>query len=287
MNFYARLPRRPFFKTFKKIYFLFCDRRLKTMKRLGKDWRNVFSRRQGINYCLDLSETIDSAVYYRGYFEPLVRRIIDKFVKPGMVVFDIGANIGCHTFYFAKKVGEEGRVFAFEPMSRVFQRLKKNAELNSFKNVVLEKIALSDINRRNQTAWFQNSYPLFKTKEPTDRKAEEKIDFFTLDDYTEERNLKRIDFIKIDVDGYEYKILWGSAESLKKFQPLMIIEFGKNNLEKCGDILKNLINFLVSLGYSFYSEKDLTRYPNRESLIYDASGKEKTVNIFCLPAREF
>lgn len=166
VNFYARLPLRPFFKILKKIYSGYKILDMKIKKWQGIDYRNVLAVREGIKYILDLSEEIDSAIYHRSYFEPLVRRIINKFVKPDMIVFDIGANIGCHTFYLAKLVGQKGKVIAFEPMLRPFLRIKRNKELNNFNNIILEKIALSDINQKKQLVFFQSSYPFIKIGSP-------------------------------------------------------------------------------------------------------------------------
>jgi hypothetical protein len=65
---------------------------------------------EGIRYELDLNENIDSSIYFLGGFEPDSVAAIKKFVKPGGIVLDVGANVGCHALLFSKLVGSEGRV---------------------------------------------------------------------------------------------------------------------------------------------------------------------------------
>ncbi len=233
----------------------------------------------GIKYRLDLNEMIDSAIYYEGCFEPSVTSIIKKYVKKGMYVFDIGANVGCHALPLSKLVGEKGKIFAFEPMSRAFSKLKQNVGLNDFKNIVLEKIALSDINRKEDSIHFRSSWPK-DSIEVDKQKEKEEVEFLKLDDYVDINKIQKINFIKLDVDGYECKVIRGGTNVLKKFRPMIIAEFGESTLEEAGDSLEELIDLLASLGYSFYSEKELEKYPNKESIL-KAVPPGGTINVFC------
>jgi FkbM family methyltransferase len=232
----------------------------------------------GIKYRLDLSEMIDSAIYYEGCFEPFVTSIIQKKVNKGMYVLDIGANIGCHTLPLAKIVGEQGKVFAFEPMSRAFSKLKQNVGLNSFKNIVLEKIAFSDVSQKKDSIHFRSSWPL-DSIEVDKQKEKEEVEFTTLDDYVKKNNIQRIDFMKLDVDGYECKIVKGGMNALKKFRPMMIIELGISTLKGVGDEPDKLIDSLMSLGYSFFSEKELKPYPGKDSIL-KALPPDGTINVY-------
>lgn len=94
--------------------------------------RYVIATIDRINYDLDLHEYIDSALYFRGCFEPTTTAAIKRLCRPGMTILDIGANVGAHTLRFAKLVGERGRVVAFEPMPWPRARLQRNLELNDF-----------------------------------------------------------------------------------------------------------------------------------------------------------
>lgn len=268
VNIYRKLPIKPFQGLFKKMYQKY---------RLFNKCRIVTVTRDRIRYRLNLNELIDSAIYYESCFEPATTALINKFVKRGMIVLDIGANIGCHTLRMAKLVGETGRVIAIEPMDWAFSKLKYNIGLNNFKNIIVEKIAFSNVDKKRQSVHFRTSWTLDGSKQNNN---EEGVNFLTLDSYIKKQQINRVDFIKLDVDGYEYKVLVGAKKTLQKFSPLILIELGKYTLEGVGDSLENLLDLLISLNYSFYSEEKLEKYPNKDSLL-DAVPLDSTINILC------
>ena len=274
--FYSKLPLKPFRGVLRKLYDLY----IKYETASGN--RTVVARIRGITYELDLTEAIDRSIYYRGCFEPMTTAIISKYVKPGMTVFDIGANIGCHTLPCTKLVGRNGKVIAFEPMPWAASRLKRNIDLNNFNNIILEKFALSEVSAK-RSVYFRSSWTLDGTLDgisALDSEGSRDVDFVTLDEYVERNNISKIDFIKLDVDGYEYKVIRGGVNSIAKFKPVMIIEFGKYTLREYGDSLEDLIDLLASIGYSFYSEKDLRQYTTKQSLL-DAVPQRSTINVVC------
>jgi FkbM family methyltransferase len=270
-TFYSNLPIKPFRATLKKLYDKY--------EKAGRN-RIVVAKIKGITYELDLNEFIDSSIYYKGCFEPMVTASLCRYVKPGMTVIDIGANIGCHTLRFAKLIGRNGKVIAFEPMPWAISKLKRNMELNDLNNIVIEKVALSDVSTK-RAIYFRSSWTLDDGSTP-DSKASEEVEFITLDEYVDRNKLDKIDFIKLDVDGHEYKVVRGGMKSILKFKPIMIIEFGKYTLDEHGDSLESLIDVLSSAGYSFYSEKGLRQYTNKQSLL-DAVPQNNTINVLCKP----
>ena len=96
INIYRKLPVKPFQKPLSKLYEIY---------KLHNRNKIVMAEIDGIKYQLDLNELIDSSIYYEGCFEPMTTAVINKYVREGMTVLDIGANIGCHTLRFAKLVG--------------------------------------------------------------------------------------------------------------------------------------------------------------------------------------
>lgn len=187
---YQSLPIKPFRGIARKLY--------EKYKLLMKN-KVVIATREGIKYKLNLSEQIDSSIYYTGCLEPMTTAVINKYVKKGMTVLDIGANVGCHTLRLAKLVGQNGTVIAFEPMPWALRRLKDNLELNNFNNIVVEKVALSNVNQRKQ-AYFRASWALDGGSSRDSIKKEE-INFITLDEYIRISKIESIDFIKIDLGG--------------------------------------------------------------------------------------
>lgn len=254
--FYRRLPFKPFKAVLKKVYSFY-----RSINRNG----SVVAKVDGIIYELDLNEQIDSAIYYDGYFEKYTTNAINNLCKKGMTVLDIGANIGCHTFRFAKLVGSTGKVIAFEPTSWAFQKLKRNMELNDFTNVVLENIALSNENKDDQEVRFFSSWPLHPSSYDKIHSIHGGLDmrdvvrFVTLDDYVKRYGIKKIDFIKLDVDGYEYKVIQGAIETLKLHKPTMIIELVEYTHKEVGDNIFEMVSLLSDLGYNFYFERDMQK----------------------------
>lgn len=279
VSIYRKLPVKPFRGTLGELY--------RRYKSLNKN-KVVIATRDEIKYELDLSELIESSIYYDGCFEPKTVAVLNKYVKQGMTVLDIGANIGCHTLRLAKLVGQDGKVIAFEPMAGASAKLKRNLELNNFSNVTLERIALSNENRESQVVHFYASWPLNSDScdelHPVHggRLMENMADLVTLDNYVQRKGIEKIDFIKLDVDGYEYKVIRGGINSIEKFKPIMIVEFGKYTLMECGDSLEDLIDLLASIGYSFYSEKDLQQYDSTEALL-NTVPPDGAINVLCQP----
>lgn len=240
---YQKLPVKPFRNILLGWYLKYFQPKLLENK-------FVIAEKRGIKYRVNLNHFIGVETYYGGGYEPPVSRIIDKYVKPGMTVFDVGANIGIHTCRMAKMAGRNGKVVAFDPDAGILEELKYNLQLNDLKNVVVENTALTDINSLNKYA--------------TDK----------------------IDFIKIDTDGYECKIIRGGRETIRKFKPVMVIEFCKFTLEEHGDRMEDLIDLLDSLGYSLFSARSLKEYPGKKSLLdIFASLPRTTMNVLCLPKK--
>jgi len=105
----------------------------------------------------------------------------------------------------------------------------------------------------------------------------------TLDEYVKRNKTRKIDFIKLDVDGYEYKVLSEAVNTIKKFKPLLILELGKYTLEKAGDNLDDLTNLLISFDYSFYSEENLEKYRDKKVLL-NTVPSDGAINILCKPS---
>lgn len=198
----------------------------------------------GINYKLDIGETIDLALFLNRY-EPDMTAAIQKLCRPGFTVLDIGANIGAHALRLAKIVGESGRVYAFEPTDYAYRKLGKNISLNLFKNITPIQIALSDKNLLRQCINFRSSWP---TKgKPVEQ--ESIVDFTKLDDWCKKENVEHVDLIKLDVDGNEYSVIAGAESLLTRHRPLILMEVWGPNFS---DHSKNPFVLLNKLGYRFF-----------------------------------
>ncbi len=198
----------------------------------------------GITFDLDLSEMIDVGIYVNR-FEREVTSFIDATCRKGFVVLDIGANIGAHCLRFARIVGKEGKVFAFEPTDFAFNKLKKNISLNNFGNIEAYQVALANQNLAQQTISYRSSWK----SDGSQKQASSLVDFVRLDDWAADGKIDRLDIIKIDVDGNEFPVLDGGRELLKKFKPMVIAEVGAWHFE---DSQRNPWSILEDMGYRFW-----------------------------------
>ena len=258
MKIYIKLSFKPLHKLFNKLFhmYLYLNRNKPLM---------ITSTIDGITYQLNLHEQIDSALFFLGSFDQHTNNAIKRLCKKGMTALDIGANVGAYTFILAKLVGKYGKIIAFEPMSNAFSKLKRNMALNNFQNITLEKLALTNESKK-EYAMFRTSW-LVRGGSRIDSQKNEEIYFITLDDYLKKKGIKKVDFIKIDVDGYEFKVVQGAINTLKKNKPILILELGIYTLEKNGDKIEDFILFLLNLGYRFYSQFNFKEFPSVNAMI--------------------
>lgn len=260
---YLDMPVKPFSRTLGKLYAKYINS--------GNDRSIVTKQIDGINFELDLREVIDYAMFTSGSREPDTSNALKVLCKRGNVVLDIGANVGSHALPMASLVGEEGKVYAFEPVPWAMNRMKKNLELNNFKNMVLEPIALSDTNEEMEMK-FRASFKIgSKSGVGVEGKIDDgwwgecehiKVRLQTLDNYVSTRHFSHIDLIKLDVDGFEGKVIRGAQETLKQFTPVIIMEVAPAWTEMRGDNIKNILHDLESFGYVFYKEVDFSPIKN-------------------------
>ncbi|MGO4708953.1 FkbM family methyltransferase [Chryseobacterium sp. 2TAF14] len=152
---------------------------------------------------------------------------IKEYLQNDAVIFDIGANVGTFLYQFENKLNHKN-IYAFEPNKKLNIRLKR-----LFPTMNISSVALSD---ENTTAQFK--VPIIKGKMVASRgtlntsykeKDEENsytetVEVVKLDDWAKSKNIKKIDFIKIDVEGNEMKTLFGGKESIQKFRPTLMVE---------------------------------------------------------------
>jgi len=203
----------------------------------------------GVNFEIDLEQIIDSSLYFSGTFESLEESIIETLLMPGMVAMDIGANFGYHTFRMARRVQDIGMVYAFEPTEWAFEKLQRNASINAFNNIRYFKVGLGDMDNPKVRICFQSSYRLDGTKV----NAAEEINVVKLDTFCKQSGIQKVDFIKLDVDGYEGKVVRGAYETLRSSRPIVLMEINPEILLGQGDDYIDLISILVACNYTFKS----------------------------------
>jgi FkbM family methyltransferase len=185
-----------------------------------------------------------------GVHEKFETDLVKQEIKKGDVVIDIGANIGYYTLIFAKLVGDTGKVFAFEPDPTNFELLRKNIEVNGYKNVTLKQKALSDKEGKVVlTLIKQNTASHHISSEQQAPKNSIQVDTITADDYFKNFEHK-IDFIKMDVEGAESKVLSGMTNLLKNNVDLkMMVEYNPDAIRNMGLEPASYLELLVTNGF--------------------------------------
>lgn len=215
--------------------------------------------RDGITWNLDMREGIDLAIFLNQY-EQTTKAIYEKLIRPGNSVVDVGANIGAQTLRFARLVGPSGNVLAAEPTDYAFGKLKANLSLNpelSTRVRAEQAVILPDETRQGtpQPVEIHSSWPLGDANVDRHPKhggvlqtiaGARKI---SLDRLINESGLERVDFIKIDVDGFEKSVLESATRTFAKFKPLTMIEFAPYLHDHGGAGFQALLDFIASMGY--------------------------------------
>ncbi len=216
--------------------------------------------RQGIRWRLDLREGIDFSIFLLGAFEPSTVRAYSALVKAGQTVLDIGANIGAHTLPLARLVGAEGRVIAFEPTAFAYRKCAANIALNPElrPRISLHQAMLVETQDQSLPSAIFSSWPLVERGELHEKHRGRRMDTqgartVTLDQAVDELQLGEIHFIKLDVDGYEYPVLAGGRNTLRKFRPTIALELAPYIHAEHGHSLEELIALLTETGYGLRS----------------------------------
>ncbi len=188
---------------------------------------------------------------------------LKQFIKPGMTILDIGANIGFYTKLFAEIVGENGKVYAFEPEEINFKRLKKIT--SKYTNVSIEQAAVgkeSGIIKLYHSKDLNVDHQTYDTGE--NRRTSE-IRSIALDDYF--ANGEKIDFIKIDIQGYDYFAISGMRNTIARSDNLLIFgEFWPYGLNKAGINYQDYINVLEKSGLKlkfFCDDEEVKNFENK------------------------
>ncbi len=200
-----------------------------------------------------------------GTYEPGTTKLIRYLVKPGDVSIDAGANVGGVSLVLAKCSGRSGATHCFEPGPILFERLSKNFSYNPQlkNNGHLIKLGLSD--KSSTMYWHEHeSNPGDANLIDTSDKNTTPVETITIDDYVKQKDIQKMDFIKIDVESMEYEVIKGGIQTLKKFHPTIYYE-SLPAFEKYRGfpVFKEIEHILRGIGYSlFYCNKDGTVRPS-------------------------
>ena len=224
--------------------FTFWLFRFKTLARVKRIFSSVespcFIRRSLFNYelCLDVSRSVThQLLFLEGERFIHERFLLSKLLKPGMRVVDVGANIGYYLLLFEKYIGSEGEVICIEPSVENLPELKKNIEINRFVNVKLFDVAIGMDDGTTGLRVGINSGVVEKNQ-GSYQVALRKLDSLVTD---------KVDFLKIDVEGYEGQVLKGAQEILNRDKPILFLEIHPSIIPEFGFSVGQILDDLSSI----------------------------------------
>lgn len=197
---------------------------------------------------------VSNQVFWRGWqgYEPETIPLFYKLAEKSSVTFDVGSYVGFFTL-LAAHANPNARVFAFEPMSAIYQRLVQHVELNSLKNVVTTFGAVGT--EEGEAEFFHvegfdlptSSSLSFEFVKNTEHITSTKVKVFQLDKFARENGVEKIDLMKVDTETTEPDVLIGAKGLLSNHQPDIICEVLVGRAE--GRKLKEILS---PFGYDFY-----------------------------------
>ena len=184
-------------------------------------------------------------------YDDFTENFVKSRIKKNDTIIDLGANIGYWTLVFAQHVGNNGRVFAFEPEPVLFELLKKNVDVNHFENITIIQKAVS--NKTQKMKLFLSHNPNdHRIYDPHDDRKSIEIESIRLDDYFQ--NLDgEIDFIKSNIQGADFAAILGMQEIIQKSKNLEIIaEYAPSLLEGFGFSPRDFLTTLQKEGFKLF-----------------------------------
>jgi len=205
---------------------------------------------------LDVSEWIQRRIYL-GCYEPQHTLAVKRWLRPGMTVVDVGANVGYYTALAAASVGPAGGVFAIEPGVQAFQRLNNMIASNRIEQArafqigfsnVQGKLKLYEVRERLKSLTGAEVDTLSAVGDPNARAFT--IEMNTIDNFLDEHHVGDVDLLKLDAQGHEPQVIAGASKSLREGRIRAIVcEFYGYWLRASGQDPRALWNTLETAGF--------------------------------------
>lgn len=251
--------------------------------RRQQDWiETVLEYDSGMSIFVSTASYIEWSIFFFGSYETDTVRLIKNVFRPNFVAIDVGANVGVFTLIMAAHA-REGRVIAIEPHPDVFARLARNIDLNRLQNVTLRQCALSDASGAQTLFSFapgaaNQGASSFYAGNVAGGGPQLSVAVTTLDEIMSSPGApNRLDFVKIDTEGNEARVLLGARQSLRKYRPQVLFEYDQRTWRLAGGDLDRLQDFFAELRYELYAVQRGSHEPLAEK------HRSMSVNLLAIP----
>lgn len=196
---------------------------------------------------------IENELFWNGVYNGWEKNSLNIWIElcsKSNVIFDIGANTGIYSLV-AKTLNSSSKVYAFEPVDRVFQKLVYNNEINSYDIFCIKKAVSNSVgSAKIYDKDTEHTYSVTVNKDLSDNtetSIEVEIETTTIDTFIKENNINHIDLLKIDVETHEVEVLEGFKNYIEKFEPTMLIEILND------EIAVGIEEIISNINYNFYN----------------------------------
>lgn len=233
--------------------------------------------RKGLTWVLNPFDYVQQNLFWLGEHDRWDTFHVKRLLAPDAVICDIGANFGYYSVTLAEYLKPKGRVFAFEPHPATRDRLERHVAMNQLGEVVkVMPCALSDApGTLRMTFREDNTGAAHISSE-----GNIEVEVSTLDSFCDLHELSRLDFVKIDVEGFEVRVLRGGEHTLRTLRPKLFVEMLPVQLERTGSSAAELADTLRGYGYSLFVSDRKRLLP-----LIALPGESDLVNVFCLPGK--
>lgn len=201
------------------------------------------------------------------------------------VVFDIGAYIGTYALA-ASQIARKGKVYAFEPDPRSAERLQRSVQISDIGNIQVVQTALGD--HTGELPFTLATYPpqssLSDSLTSESNVQSISVQLESLDNYCQTRGITHADYLKIDVEGAELRVLQGAAGMIRASRPEMIIELHDTMCPSFGYTSQDVVEFLHGLNYELYQVLPGIRQPHLVPFSYRPGSGESRHLVVARPA---
>ena len=192
---------------------------------------------------VDLRSAIGRGLLVKGDFDPALGQFIDSVLQPGGVFLDVGANVGYFSLRALARVGAAGEVHAFEMEARSLRCLDDTKRKGKLDNLTVHKTAVGD---REGTVGVVSAAEIGQSWVNAQGTG---VTMRPLDAWLAEFEGKRLQLIKIDVEGMEFKVLQGARQLLTRHRPIVVSEALEMTMDRFQEKPDDLISYMAGLGY--------------------------------------
>lgn len=234
-------------------------------------------KRGNLRYVLNLNHVVDHYIFW-GFNDHIHDSVINT-ISSSKVILDIGANIGTTSLFYAQ-LNPNAIILSFEPHPETFKRAEVNLSLNEYPNVQLLNMGLGEAKSRLKLYEVNANNPGMNRIGLEDENLPFKwVEIDRLDQVLSDKNISSVDFIKMDVEGFELSVLKGGELMLRQCLPVLLIELDDSYLRQNKSSAEELVTWLINLGYSnIYRANNLdtiTRSYNLKNCHFDIVAKKE------------